>query len=60
MRREAAAAALVRIVDVNGASANVGALQVLVDGKFGTVSGLNVAAADVACRELGGASLQAY
>jgi len=47
------AATPVRIVDVKGASNNVGALQVLVGGEFGTVSGLNGAAADVACRELG-------
>ena len=45
-------------MDANGAGANVGVLQVLVDGAFGTVSGLNVPAADVACRELGAASVQ--
>ena len=47
------------IVDANGAGANVGALQVLVDGAFGTVSGMNVPAADVACRELGAANASA-
>merc|ERR1719350_1724588 len=51
---QAAVAALpVRILDENGAAANVGVLEVSVNGKFGTVSSLNAAAADVACRELG-------
>jgi len=48
------ASAPLQILDAQGASANVGALQVQVDsGAFGTVSGMNLAAADVACRELG-------
>merc|ERR1719226_477132 len=49
----ASAAPHVRIVGASGAATNVGALQVLVGGEFGTVSGLNGAAANVACRELG-------
>ena len=48
------AAKSVRMVDASGAATNVGVLEVHVgSGAFGTVSGLNSAAADVACRELG-------
>ena len=48
------AAKSVRILDASGTAAKVGVLEVQVgSGDFGTVSGLNSAAADVACRELG-------
>merc|ERR1719480_59583 len=48
------AAKSVRILDASGTAAKVGVLEVHVgSGAFGTVSGLNSAAADVACRELG-------
>ena len=48
------AAASVQILDASGAASNAGVLQAQVaSGGFGTVAGLNSAAADVACRELG-------
>ena len=49
-------AAPLRLVGAGGSAANVGLIQVQSEGgSFGTVCGLNVAAADVACRQLGGA-----
>lgn len=49
-----AQSAPVQIVGIGGAPANVGALQVQVDGgEFGSVCGLNLGAANVACRQLG-------
>ena len=51
---QASSAAPVRLVGAGGSSANVGLIQVQSEGgSFGTVCGLNVAAADVACRQLG-------
>lgn len=53
---QALSAAPLRLVGAGGSSANVGLIQVQSEGgSFGTVCGLNVAAADVACRQLGGA-----
>jgi len=47
----------VRLVDGNGVSTNVGLLQVRTDdpqvAEFGTVCGMNLAAADVVCLQLG-------
>ena len=53
---QALSAAPLRLVGAGASSANVGLIQVQSEGgSFGTVCGLNVAAADVACRQLGGA-----
>ena len=53
-----AQSAPVQIVGAGGAPANVGALQVQVDGgEFGSVCGLSLGAANVACRQLGAADL---
>ena len=52
---QALSAAPLRLVGAGGSSANVGLIQVQSEGgSFGTVCGLNAAAADVACRQLGG------
>lgn len=43
-----------RLVDARGSPARVGLVQVLMDGgTFGSVCGMNLAAADVVCRQLG-------
>jgi len=51
------AAASVRVVGADGAAANVGLLQVRMQGshknEFGSVCGMNLAAADVVCSQLG-------
>merc|ERR1740121_1870903 len=49
-----AQSAPVQIVGAGGSPANVGVLQVQVDGgAFGSVCGLSIGAANVACRQLG-------
>jgi len=50
---EAGGAADVRITDAGGRLSNTGLLQVRTDLGFGSVCGLNQAAAQVACRQLG-------
>ena len=50
----ARAAGKLRLVDNTGSSPNVGLLQIRTGtGEFGTVCGINLAAADVVCRQLG-------
>ena len=52
---QALSTAPLRLVGADGSSANVGLIQVQSEGgSFGTVCGLNEAAADLACRQLGG------
>ena len=46
----------VRVVDSAGGPSNAGLLQVQIgDGQFGTVCGMDLAAVDVVCRQLGDA-----
>lgn len=50
----AEAAPSIRLVDARGVASRAGLVQVLVDGStYGSVCGMNSAAADVACRQLG-------
>ena len=44
----------VRLIDASGSASSVGLLQIkLGSGEYGTVCGMNLAAADVACRQMG-------
>jgi len=51
---QVAQGAVAHVLDSSGAASNVGVLKVeSADGSLGTVCGMNAAAADVVCRELG-------